>query len=213
MQWLEAAGRELQGRVKELWKHEHDLQEQSANTQEEHSVVYEHPGVKTEAISQGSKTKEAEIAYPIDVSAPLVVAQPDVKLLTPSKTLLACTPDQYVEAWEWVGAVELRKLDHTFDETVAECFDDTSIILNASLLALKYGYLQKAMEKFEASLKQLWNQESAMVLWKPTQVKQTTKPRSQQNAADGVVTHTRKTLKVFTQDLSQFDSKIKKVFE
>ena len=53
LQWLEAAGQELQGRVKEIWKHEHDLQERSANTQEDHSVVYEHPGVETEAISQG----------------------------------------------------------------------------------------------------------------------------------------------------------------
>ena len=49
-----------------------------------------------------------------------------------------------------------------------------------------------------------------MVLWKPMQVKQTTKPISQQNAADGVVSHTRNMLKAFTQDLSQFDSKIKK---
>ena len=49
-----------------------------------------------------------------------------------------------------------------------------------------------------------------MVLWKPMQVKQTTKPRAQQNAAEGVVSHTRNMLKAFTQDLSQYDSKIKK---
>ena len=164
LQWLEAAGQELQGRVKQLWKHENDLQEQSASTQEEHGVAYEHPGVETKAISQSNNTKEVEIVHPIDVSAPLVVAEPDVKLFTPSKTLLACTPDQYVEAWEWVGAVELRKLDHTFDETVAACFDDTNLDLNASLLALKDAYLRAAMGKLEASLKQLWNQESAMVL-------------------------------------------------
>ena len=173
LQWLEDARQELRVRL--------------AQKQTEMGKYVE--PLTPAACSGGLVVGNPEAA---DVTASSPVTPRDLPADTPgsvveckSKLLRACTPGQYVEVWDWVGAAELRQVDNTFDFVIDKCFQESHGDVRASMAALSNLYLQPAMTKVDIALIQLRVKESEIALWKPVQASHhATRLRAQQVAAE-----------------------------
>ena len=99
------------------------------------------------------------------------VHPPPVEVVAGGKALRSCTPNRFVDIWDWVHNIhDVGSTEHLFDKVIHQTFVEPGHRLVDVDAALSVGYLHSAMQVLHVALDKWALQKSEAQLWKPFHV-------------------------------------------